>query len=223
MKFCGFSLALIAAAAAAPSVGASDAAASSLRGRGHDKDSSIMTPTRLLKPDPDLLPAQANTDMPELPSETQANVNANGKENGRPFGNAATTTTTTTAGTTTTTSSTTTGATPTTTTTTTTEATTTTTTAGCEGGWRLNKAYCRTDNPDYCITFDKCPTSDAAVGNTIGEYDLNGNSLSVELDSFTSDNKVIVVYVGGSSSPVVLTLSEDGDSFTLNGFTFSIA
>ncbi len=71
------------AAAAAP--GASNASSSSLRGYDHDNGSGSGTPIRLLKPDPDLLPAQANTDMPELPSAAQDNANANGEGNGRPF------------------------------------------------------------------------------------------------------------------------------------------
>jgi hypothetical protein len=191
MKFSGFSLAFI-AAVAAPSVGASDASASSLRGRGHDKDSSIMTPTptRLLKPDPDLLPAQANTDMPELPSEAQANVNDNGKENGRPFGNAATTTTTT------------------------------STTAGyCAGGWLLNKAYCY-DPVSECVTFTICPTSDAA-GNTIGGISNSFGSFSIDLDSFTSNKEISVSYIRSSVTiRIFLTLSDDGgNSFTTGSGT----
>ena len=190
MKFSGFSLAFI-AAVAAPSVGASDASASSLRGRGHDKDSSIMTPTRLLKPDPDLLPAQANTDMPELPSKAQANVNANGKENGRPFGNAATTTTTTS--------------------TTTSSTTTTTTTSPCP--WPLDTTFCWEDDPTSRFVLNVCPTEDLAVDTVVG------SNLSViapvKMNTFVSDTEFI------SSVNVVYNLLDSGDVDVAGGNIFS--
>ena len=87
MKFSTVTMAFMAAAGAAPGAFASNASPS-LRGYDHDNGSgSVGTPVRLLKPDPDLLPAQANTDMPELPSAALVG-NAGGKAQGRPFDDA---------------------------------------------------------------------------------------------------------------------------------------
>jgi hypothetical protein len=188
MKFCGFSLAFIAAAAAAPSVGAS-VSSSSLRG---GNDNGRDTPHRLLPGQgkaPELPPG-----APSLPPAAQANAKAEGKAKGGPFGGSGTTTTTST-----------------------TTTTTTTTAAGCDGGWKLNEPYCyfyTVRSILRCITFTTCPTSDA-VGTTIGEYkytipDSGTYSEPVDLNSFTSDT-VISTFICPCTETI--TLSADGNSF----------
>jgi hypothetical protein len=205
MKFSCLSMAFF-AAVAAKSVGASDASASSLRGRGYDKDSSIMTPTRLLKK-PDALPAQAqaNVNVPELPSAAQDNANAYGKAQGGPFADDASETP---------------SASPSAKPSVTLSASpsakpsdkpslspsetpsaspsvkpsaTPSTTAGCGGStsscpgdWKICQQYCYTS---ICFKFFTCPSS-AAVGTTIGESFLSGTTFQINLDSSTSD-KVI--------------------------------
>ena len=58
------------------------------------------------------------------------------------------------------------------------------------------------------------------IGDPIGEYDSGAKIYSVYLISITSDT-VISVSVGGGY-PVTLTLSADGNSFTIGSSTFSI-
>jgi hypothetical protein len=198
MKFSTVTMAFMAAAGAAPGVFASNASPS-LRGYDHDNGSgSVGTPVRLLKPDPDKLPAQANTDMPELPPAALVG-NAGGKAQGRPFDDAATTTTTTTGATTT---------------------TTTTTTAGCAGGWVVReKPYC---NANFCWYFVYCPTSAAANDFIASYYDGERFLNNAYLYSIDSDSgKNIQVLIDGLPYP--LALSEDGNSFTYGGGTYTIS
>ena len=79
MKVLSFAILMAAAAASA------SASTTSLRGSDEQMKRDLkVNDIRLLKPEPDQLPEQANTDLPELPEK--ANANDNGKENGRPFG-----------------------------------------------------------------------------------------------------------------------------------------
>ncbi len=212
------------AAAAAP--GASIASTSSLRGYDHDNGSGSGTPIRLLKPDPDLLPAQANTDMPELELPSAAQANAQGI--GRPFDNAgaitSTTTTTTTTGTTKPPVTSTTSTTTSTTTEATTTTTTTTTAAGCAAGWKLNERYCLDGTGGLdCLILTTCPPS-TANWDEIGKWDNYGNEFPVNYVSPTeSDTSIVVSTPDGGTSTTILSLSGDGNSITENGNTWAIA
>jgi hypothetical protein len=83
--------------------------------------------------------------------------------------------------------------------------------AECAGGW-LNEAYCNSPS-GFCFTFDNCPTS-AAIGDTIGEFDLGFISSDVVLNSVINDKMILVDLPGLSAVDFTLTLSEDGKSFT---------
>lgn len=201
MKFSSLSIAFF-AAVAAKSVGASDASASSLRGRGYDQDSSIMTPTRLLN-------------VPELPSAAQDNAKADGKAQGGLFAGASETPSASPSAKPSATLSASPSAKPSDKPSPSPSATPSE--SPCDGCcWKLDQPYCSNISGN-CITFDTCPTPDA-VGTIIGVIEIGGTSYPITLNSISSDKEISMDFTSA-----IVTISDDGNTLTYGSVTLTIA